>query len=72
MQNNEIGISFGFWDANGDKFVIFAPSGPRDLEDRIPWWKMINFDGVNVSECLKYDLLTFCANSSHTTQGKIL
>ena len=21
---------------------------------------MINFDGVNVSECLKYDLLTFC------------
>ncbi len=21
---------------------------------------MINFDGANVSECLKYDLLTFC------------
>ena len=37
-----------------------APSGPWDLENQIRWWKIINFDGANVSECLKYDLLTFC------------
>ena len=33
---NKIGIGFSLWDANGDKFVIFASSGPRDREDRIP------------------------------------
>ena len=60
LKKNKIGISFSLWDANGDKFVIFASSGPRDLENRIPCWKMINFDGANVSERRKYDLLTFC------------
>ena len=30
-----IGTSFSVWDANGDKFVIFAVSGSRDLENRI-------------------------------------
>ena len=39
---------------------FLASSGPRDIENRIPWWKMIHFDGVNVSECGKYDLLIFC------------
>ena len=53
-------MSFSFWDANGDKFVILAPSGPRDFENQIPWWKVINCDGANVSECLKYNLLTLC------------
>ena len=33
---NKIGISFSLWDANGDKFVIVASSGPRDLENLIP------------------------------------
>ena len=36
-KKNEIGISFSFWDANGDKFIMLASSGPRDLENRIPW-----------------------------------
>ena len=36
IKKNKIGISFSLWDANGDKFVIFASSGPRDLENRIP------------------------------------
>ena len=48
-KKNEIGTSLSFWDANGNKFVILASSSPRDLENRIPCWKMINFDGANVS-----------------------
>ena len=35
-KKNKIGISFSLWDANGDKFVIFAVSGSRDIENRIP------------------------------------
>ena len=35
-KKNNIGISFSLWDANGDKFIIFAVSGSRDLENRIP------------------------------------
>ena len=61
-KNNKIGISFSLWEANGDKFVILASSSHRDLENRIPWRKMIHFDGANVSGCRKYDVLTFCEN----------
>ena len=35
-KKNKIGISFSLWDANGDKFVILASSGLRDLENRNP------------------------------------
>ena len=59
-KKKEIGISFSLWDANGDKFVILASLSPRDLENRIPVWKTIHLDGANVSECRKYDSLTFC------------
>ena len=36
---------------------FFGPLGPRKSDSFV---KMINFDGANVSECRKYDLLTFC------------
>ena len=36
-KDNKIDISLSLWDANGDKFVILASSGPRDLENLIPW-----------------------------------
>ena len=31
-KKNEIGTSFSFWDANGDKFVILASSGLGTLK----------------------------------------
>ena len=59
-QENKIDISLSLWDANGDKSVILASSGLRDLENRNPHWKMIHFDGANISGRRKYDVLTFC------------